>query len=200
MKLNARDRLLAISNNPDYIADFENIKTQFEHKEKKRNIAKINTLTEKLCAKWQIISPVIPSLIDPNDITVKACLLLRPILKFDEMRVLSDFLEPRKDMTMKLVIDITSSETELVREFRKQLKGRLAKSKAPRKTLYDPWEILNLCRKYDNKISKVAKIMLAKEKAVTKTATENNAYKKVQSAYKRAQAMIEAVTPATTFP
>ena len=85
MKLNARDRLLAISNNPDYITDFENIKTQFEHKEKKRNIAKINTLTEKLCAKWQIINPVIPSLIDPNDITVKACLLLRPILKFDEV-------------------------------------------------------------------------------------------------------------------
>jgi hypothetical protein len=199
MKLKEYNRLTAIAHHRDYIADVKKFKTLFAKKlqsfksltksQRSTLFAGIDAKLTELCEKWQLSDsdPEFMPDADPDFVD-----LIRGARHPQSPPRYKRYRSPR------VQIDITATRTEQMREIRKQLEfwNFPSGNKAPKKTEYDPWEIYRLYEQHGN-YSEVARIVSGQTGNAAYNDELKRSLRKVEKAYNRARAMIEAVTPKT---
>ncbi len=209
MRLNERDRMMAIARHPEYIKDYNEIKDLFyKCKKDKSNGSCVDTAIDRLCNKWNISAPILIPL--PKDMEIlfhQDAIVELTDSEYDLRRPanalgINPEFPPRQYVRLvHLEINLTKSETELIRSFRSMIKSwkkNMPNDMAPRKSKYDPWKIYDL-HQSNRSLNQIARDLCGDNSPRGERSPAYNdklwpPYKAVERAYKKAVKMLESVT------
>lgn len=211
MRLDDSDRLMATARRPDYIEDWKELISAFSKRKKSQTI---KTLHKRLCQKWKLKSPIPPHLGKEGKDweTIFKANQLEAILELTENEwpnslyaSLSEAIG--KCVFVRLKIDLTRSQKELLKAFSEKIKSwtkNISKETKPRKPKEDPWEIWDLYKKTRSLLAiarqKSGKRYLRGKKTPVYNEELWPPYKRVKRAYDQAKEMIQAAKPLYPFP